>query len=262
MSPPTPSSRPARGPESIEAVVFDCFGTLANFVDDHFIQAFETICRRGELAIAGNELWERWLEDGRALTRERGRDPADPLAGPEAAFTPYRQRWALQFERTFRSLACSGDATSACAQIIDCLGQAACFPEVPRVLDVLRGRYRLAVLSNADEDFLRACLACNGIAVDVVISSEAAGSYKPRPGIFRRACDLLGLEPEHILYAGDSPIADVLGARTAGMAVAWVNRAGVPLPDRIPAPDREVSDLWGLAQWLGVPDAGIAEISR
>jgi putative hydrolase of the HAD superfamily len=58
------------------------------------------------------------------------------------------------------------------------------------------------------------------------------------------------LPPEEVLYVGDSPFADVLGARNAGMPVAWVNRYGAKLPDTVPAPDLEITDLRGLVENL------------
>jgi len=63
----------------------------------------------------------------------------------------------------------------------------------------------------------------DGLRFDAVISSESAASYKPHPEIFRYACELLRLPPERILYAGDSPVADILGAKSAGLAVAYIS---------------------------------------
>ena len=108
----------------------------------------------------------------------------------------------------------------------------------------------MAVLSNADDDFLTSFLQRTGLDFETVVSSEAVRSYKPRATIFRALCDALGLPPGEVLYVGDSPIADLLGARAAGLAVAWVNRAGAKLPDRVPEPDLEIRDLTGLLDVL------------
>jgi 2-haloalkanoic acid dehalogenase type II len=238
----------------VKAIAFDCFGTLVNFVDQHFIEAFDAICSENALGITGKALWDSWLAHGRELAVERGRDPKNPLAGSEPQFVAYRQTYAQQFERAFRTADCIADPVAACSRIVGLLGQARCFPEVPEVLDALGGHYRLAVLSNADEDFLRACLEFNGLDFEVVVSSESAGSYKPRPAIFHSACDALGMAPSNVLYVGDSPIADVLGARAAGLPVAWVNRTASELPERIPQPNVSVSDLRSLLQFLNCGD--------
>ena len=147
----------------IVAVAFDCFGTLANFVDDHFIDTFDKICGAHSLDVAGKGLWDHWLEEGKRLWEERGRDPKDPLSGPEPEFLTYRHAWSVQFDRSFAALGGAGEGIDACSRLLDQISEAACFPEVTRVLETLRGTYRIAVLSNADEDFLTSFLARSGL---------------------------------------------------------------------------------------------------
>lgn len=154
--------------------------------------------------------------------------------------------WATQFERVFHAMECQADAARAFARMDDLLAGAAAYAEVHEALAALRGRYTLAVLSNADEDHLQTCLSRNGLNFATVISSENAASYKPYPRIFHSAGERLGLEPAQMLYVGDSPIADVLGARSAGLPVAWLNRAGADRPEQMPVPELEIRDLLGL----------------
>jgi FMN phosphatase YigB (HAD superfamily) len=42
---------------------------------------------------------------------------------------------------------------------------------------------------------------------------------------------------------GDSHFADVLGAKHAGLRVAWLNREGRALPEGVPQPDLELRSL-------------------
>jgi FMN phosphatase YigB (HAD superfamily) len=53
-----------------------------------------------------------------------------------------------------------------------------------------------------------------------------------------------------IMYVGDSHFADVLGAKHAGLRVAWLNRDGRPLPEGVPQPDLELRSLSELADLL------------
>jgi 2-haloalkanoic acid dehalogenase type II len=236
--------------ETIAAVAFDCFGTLANFVDDHFIEAFERIGGSVSLGVAGKHLWDQWLEEGKRLWEERGRDSSDPLAGPEPEFFTYRHAWSIQFERSFAAFGGVGSGADASTSLLDQISAAACFPEVPFVLETLRRSYRIAVLSNADDDFLSAFLERSGLQFEAVVSSEGVQSYKPRAPIFKALCAMLQLEPHEVLYVGDSPIADLLGARAAGLPVVWVNRTGAKLPNSVPAPNLEISGLTGLLEVL------------
>jgi 2-haloalkanoic acid dehalogenase type II len=231
-------------------VAFDCFGTLANFVDDHFIEAFERISGSIALGVAGKNLWDHWLEEGKRLWEERGRDSSNLLAGPEPEFFTYRHAWSIQFERSFAAFGGSGSGSDASLHLLDEISAAACFPEVPIALETLSRSYRVAVLSNADDDFLSAFLERSGLQFEAVVSSEAVRSYKPRSRIFQALCETLRLEPHEVLYVGDSPVADLLGARAAGLPVAWVNRSGAKLPDHVPPPDLEIGDLTGLLEAL------------
>jgi putative hydrolase of the HAD superfamily len=85
----------------------------------------------------------------------------------------------------------------------------------------------LAVVSNNDgtaEDQLRNCgIAQLGdgplVPMVAIVDSELVGAAKPDPRIFTPALDALGVAPEQALYIGDTPHADVRGARNAGMPV-------------------------------------------
>jgi putative hydrolase of the HAD superfamily len=83
----------------------------------------------------------------------------------------------------------------------------------------------LAVVSNADgsvEDQLRAFGVCQvgdgkGVPVARVVDSTVVGVAKPDPRIFRIALDALAVEPARTIHLGDSLLADVAGARAAGI---------------------------------------------
>jgi 2-haloalkanoic acid dehalogenase type II len=182
--------------------------------------------------------------------RTRGRDPEHPTAGPEPQFGTYVDLWTEQFDLAFRELGLSGDPRAAYDLIVERVRTAPPYPEVRGVLDALRPLYRVCVLSNADDDWLHPCLSAADLRFEHIVSSESARSYKPRAKIFHDTAALLGVPPAGLLYVGDSPIADVLGARAAGLPVAWVNRHDAKLPEKVPVPDLEVTDLRGLLPYL------------
>ena len=90
---------------------------------------------------------------------------------------------------------------------------------------------KIVVASNADDAHLDPALDRCGIRglVDAVISSEGVCSYKPRRPFFDAIADWAGVEAGEVLYVGDSPLADVTGARAAGMASYWVRRYATPI---------------------------------
>lgn len=234
----------------INAIAFDCYGTLIDVTDDSFIAACAAILREHDREHEGKAFFERWLDASRALATAAGRDRENPTGGPEPSFAAFRERWPAYFERAFADLDISADAVAAYEAFHDTLAKGVAYPDAEPALRALAPHYKLAVVSNADDDHLRAALAANGLPVERVLSSERARSYKPRRPIFRQAADLLGEHVHDVLYVGDSPTMDVLGARHAGMHVAWVNRRGATLPAGIPKPDYEVRDLLELARTL------------
>lgn len=119
------------------------------------------------------------------------------------------------------------------------------YPEVPEVLGDLDG-VPLAVVSNADDALLRGILERAGLRFDLIVTSEAARSYKPQRRIFEAALGELGVAANQAVHVGDSPEADVAGAAVVGLHTVWVNRLGERLPEGSTRPDHEVRDLRGL----------------
>ena len=91
--------------------------------------------------------------------------------------------------------------------------------------ELARTGVRLAVVSNADgsvEGQLRAFGVCQvgdgqGVPVATVVDSTVVGVAKPDPRIFRIALDAVAVEPARTIHLGDSLLADVAGARGAGI---------------------------------------------
>jgi putative hydrolase of the HAD superfamily len=136
------------------------------------------------------------------------------------------------------------------------LSEAAAFPpHYGALLQALRRRYRLAVVSNFDYtptavELLRVAGVVD--LFDTIVVSDEVGWRKPRPEIFEAALARVGVHPAEALFVGDRADIDVVGAQRMGMAVAWVNPDRTPLPAGIAPPDYEIRDLGELAPILGV----------
>ncbi len=126
-------------------------------------------------------------------------------------------------------------------------------PEYVAAVRRVAESYRMGLLSNFDDSQTgREILADTGVAhlFEAVIISADLGMRKPNPLIFRRMLEMLNLAPEEILFVGDTPRDDVLGARNAGIPIAWLSRGKGALPEGIPAPDFIIEDLTGLPALL------------
>lgn len=123
------------------------------------------------------------------------------------------------------------------------------WPEAPAALEALRQQgYRLALLSNGDQDMLET-LAARLPAIEKVASAERAGAYKPHPRIYEYALGTLDVGRSALLHVAGSST-DVMGARSAGLYCAWSNRIADRLLDPQFEPVLTVADLSGLPQAL------------
>ncbi|WP_438445765.1 HAD family hydrolase [Gorillibacterium sp. sgz5001074] len=119
-----------------------------------------------------------------------------------------------------------------------------------RVLDELKGKVKLLLLTNGAPDLQKEKLA--GVPAlegyfDYIVISGNFGEGKPAPSIFRHAVELLGIEPSEGLMVGDKLTTDILGSNGIGMPNVWINHHGVKRSDEI-VPVYEVSDLDGLME--------------
>ncbi len=126
------------------------------------------------------------------------------------------------------------------------------FPDTSSALQLLRRQYKLAIISNIDDDLFASTRKHLGVEFDAVITAQQAQSYKPAINNFRLALDRLCLQPDRLLHVGQSIYHDVLPAQSLGIATAWVNRrsarpgVGAVRP-ALGKPDLEVPDLQTLA---------------
>ena len=91
------------------------------------------------------------------------------------------------------------------------------------VLEALKKRYRLGVISNFYGNLAAVCRGA-GLAplFSALVDSHCVGAEKPDPAIFRAALDALRATPETTVLVGDSLRRDGEGARRIGMRFAWM----------------------------------------
>ena len=133
------------------------------------------------------------------------------------------------------------------------------FPDTVEALHRLAKGYKLAILSNIDDDLFAWTAPKLGVAFDHVITAQQARCYKPCLKLFQMAEERCGVARSAWLHVGQSIYHDVIPAQSLGIATVWVNRKSArpgvgavrPAAGR---PDLEVPDLATLAA-LAVPGA-------
>jgi 2-haloacid dehalogenase len=126
------------------------------------------------------------------------------------------------------------------------------FPEVPGALARLKARFKIVVLSNGDPDMLEAAKRHHGIPFDAVISASAAGAFKPHVATYTRAAEIVGVPMREVLFVANHSF-DCIGAKSAGMRTAFVDRRRRPFGQTPHQPDLVVASMTELADVLGCP---------
>jgi len=121
-----------------------------------------------------------------------------------------------------------------------------CFPEVPEALARLKSRYKIVVLSNGDPDMLEAAKAHHRIAFDRVISVAEANSFKPHVATYTKAAELVGVRMDEVLFVANHAF-DCIGAKSAGMRAAFIDRRRRPFGATPHQPDIIVKSMTELA---------------
>ena len=121
------------------------------------------------------------------------------------------------------------------------------YADVLPALEQLRTRYRLFTASNGNADLGRI-----GIAhfFERTIAARQVGALKPEPAIFRKVIEGTDLQAHEVVYVGDDPLLDVVGARGAGMQAIWIDRQASEWPPEIEPAAHTVRSLTELSQLL------------
>jgi putative hydrolase of the HAD superfamily len=129
------------------------------------------------------------------------------------------------------------------------------YPSVREVLDVLRGRYPLAVVTDAQSANARGELHKVGLLgyFDPVVVSGDHGYRKPDQRLFQFALDGMNVAAGNTLYVGNDMYRDIHGAREAGMKTVMFDsdQGTKAYLDRVP--DYTITDFRDLLQILGLP---------
>jgi len=112
------------------------------------------------------------------------------------------------------------------------------WPDAVAGLRAMRPGLILAPCSNGSIAMMVRLARHGGLPWDCVLGADIARAYKPDPAVYRRSVEALGLAPAEVAMVaahGD----DLVAAREAGLATAFVPRPAEHGPDRPPDPGIE-----------------------
>jgi putative hydrolase of the HAD superfamily len=194
------------------------------------LESAEVLMQRHQLAST-----QFWSADGHGIvgSYSRSRDGA----------TSSRRIWELVLEEF------GGTAEDACEAHDrywrQRFGVIKLFENARSVLQEVRGKASMAVITNGPPDFQMDKLGVHGLdgLFDLFLASGEIGIAKPDPGIFVEALGRLKLSASEVLHVGDSLVYDVAAAKAAGLATGWLNRNALARRADDPVPDFELTSL-------------------
>ncbi len=229
-----------------QVVLFDLYGTL---IDIHTNERSRTVwdplarfLRYRGLPAEGRLLRHDFFSLMRQIRR------ASPERHPE---------WdaASVFGELLRELGYAGppDFIGAVAQLFRVLTmrRLGLFSDTLPLLERLRGRYRMGLISDAQRCFLEPELAEVGLAglfEHVVVSSDY-GYRKPDPRLFGHALAAFAIQPAQAVFIGDNLLRDISGAVAAGISAIWLARPGARTEDSSARPALTITSLHELEGW-------------
>ncbi|MFQ5690401.1 MAG: haloacid dehalogenase type II [Gemmatimonadota bacterium] len=223
--------------DRFRVLCFDCYGTLIDW-ERGITAALRPVLAAHGVRLEGEEILQLYAE-------------LEPEA-ERGDFVPYREVLSRVVRAMGERL---GFATSRSEEgcLADSLGEWPPFPDTVAALEGLGRRYRLAVLSNVDEDLFALTARRLGVRFDPVITAERVGSYKPSPRNFEYALERMGVPPRQVLHVAQSLYHDIAPATSLGLSTVWVKRraedaTGGATPAAVARPDLVVPDLAALAE--------------
>lgn len=200
-----------------KVITFDCYGTLVQW---------HRAVREAARAILSGRCQEGDVEDQAATLADRLRE----VAMTQQQRSPFRGYKTVLQSSLDQALADSGYTASVDDQetLLSFLRAIEPHPEVPAALARLRTRYRLAIISNTDDDLIAGTVAAIGTPIDFVITAQQAQAYKPDHQLFLYAHAAMNVTKEETLHVGMGQFTDLKVCCELGIQSVWIDRVGEP----------------------------------
>jgi len=223
------------------AVTFDCYGTLIDW-EAGIVRALKALLIDGREVPAEDDLLELF-----------GKLESEAEHG---AFRTYREVLTEVAQR-FRERFYLSESLESCVAFAASVAGWPPFPDSVDALSRLAKRYRLAIVSNVDDDLFAGSASRLKTDFAEVVTAQQLRSYKPRPAHFEEVLRRLDLPVDRVLHVAQSLHHDIAPAKELGFSCVWVNRragkvGGGATPPSDARPDLEVSDLSSLCRVIGL----------
>lgn len=215
-----------------KVLTFDCYGTLIDW-EKGILEALKPLLLNHSIRLDDNQILELYAEFESSIE--------------QSTFVEYKEvlrKVVQKFSNRFEFVLSSSERNC----LVDSLKNWQPFPDTVSALARLKKKYKLAVISNVDDDLFAFSEQHLKVKFDYIITAEQVKSYKPSLNNFEFAIAKIGAKKEEILHIAQSIYHDIIPAKTIGLSTVWVNRrkeksgTGATLSAN-EKPDIEVPDL-------------------
>lgn len=207
-------------------LTFDYYGTLIDW-ERGMKNALDGLVKKHNLDLDIKSLTERYVEV--------------ELEIEQKGYRKYKEILTLGVRRIFEEKDIKLDSQEA-GIFADTIRKWPPFEETSEVLKILKKEFKLAILSNIDDDLIQHSIRLIGVEFDGVITAEQVRSYKPSHGHWIRMMEVFQIPKKNVLHVAASYVHDIIPAKELGFKTAWINRKDEKL-EGIIKPDYEFRDL-------------------
>ena len=195
-----------------KALTFDCYGTLIDW-ESGMIEALKPLTSKASRKLSRDQILEA---HARHESSQQVQTPAKL----------YRELLAVVYRRLAEEwgIASAGATASTYGQSVR---NWPAFADTAASLQYLKQHYKLAILSNVDNESFSFSNEKLGVDFDAVYTAEDCGSYKPSPRNFDymlAKLKTLGIEKSEILHTAESLFHDHGPANEHGLTSCWIHR--------------------------------------
>jgi 2-haloacid dehalogenase len=208
---------------------FDVFGTLISVRDSSYAAFEKILSEAGGAHVDVRKFWEHW--EHRNI--EHYWEP----------YQPYRKICETSLLETFAEFGLQGSG-ELINRYFEAFPKFFLYDDVLPTLERLAKTYKLALVSNIDDDLLAATPLCREF--DLVCTAERARGYKPDGTLFKYLLEKSGLTTDRLFHSGQSQFTDLVGGKPLGLTIAWINRRNIALSEKVPPPDYVLPDIQSL----------------
>lgn len=202
--------------DQYDVITFDCYGTLIDWERGLRMSFLKAIARTGASSSLVNRAVELYEMEERKIESESPHQSYRTVLSKTALNVARRIGWSLQ--------------KSEAGFLTEDLPEWTPFADTNRALRRLAKTSRLGILSNIDNDLLAGTLKRLEARFDILVTAENVKSYKPGFAHFEEARRIIG--DKRWLHVAGSMYHDIEPALKLGIRAVWVNRKGLPVPDR------------------------------